>query len=1393
MKRFFIVAVTILLIVFFTFPASGFAGTEGAVSETTAPTTVSPPETTAPTSVTAILDITTSSIQEVTTTTTAAETSLPADTSEPVIVLNGGFVINLKIGETFTDPGAAATDNLDLTVAVITTGTVNTNFAGTYIISYNASDAAGNAAATVTRTVNVTSVAAVVTDKPDYLPADYVIVKGSGWLPGETVKLDFHETLIDLFQQTNSYYAVADSSGNISDLQYLIELRHLGASFVLTATGLTSGLTAQAMFTDATQTFPIFSPYQGAVDFGTQLYITATNADQIYYTTDGTDPKNSSTSVEYKKPIIMDKDFTIKAFATRKDYTDSSTASGVYTIKYYTVTFDKNGGLTEASPRTISGIIIGGTVETLPAPPTKNSYLFNGWNTKIDGTGIAFNETTPVTASIKVYAQWTPLYSVPYSKNSATGGLIPIDSNSYISGSTVKVLGNTGGLFKTNYIFSGWNTQGDGKGTSYAPGQTFVITSNTILFAQWGTGYTLAYNSNGGTGSQSDGSSPYASGSTATVLGAGTMAKTNYVFAGWNTESNGTGTNYSQGAEFIISSNTILYAKWTPVTYTVTYNSNGGDTEASPASKSEITSGENVGTLPVPPTRAGYLFNGWNTLSNGTGSAFTAATVILSNITAYAQWIEAVVKVSDASGIYGGIINLIATISPADSGKTINFTLNGAAVGSAITNEIGVATLTSVNLAGINSGTYPTGVGATYFSSSDSAQLIVSKITPVITWSNPDDITYSTALGSKQLNATASTVGTFVYSPLDGTILNEGSGQSLSVTFIPTDSDNYNSAVKTVLLSVVKANQIITFANPGNKTYGDAAFDLAASSTSGLPVNFSIISGPAALDGASLTITGVGNVVIRASQAGNSNYNAADNIDQTISVGKAIITVTADAKSKVYGESDPELTFTSSDPKAVFTGSLSRDEGESIGDYTINSTLSAGNNYSINYISANLTIKPAQLTVSADAKSKIYGEADPELTYQITSGSLVKGDSFTGSLTRAEGENIGNYAIGQGTLSLSKNYEIKYIDGTLTINPKVLTVTVDNSSKIYGSENPVFTIQYSGFVKGDNPSSLKTQPIIKTDATAISPVGKYTINASGASLSNYKIDYKPGILIINRAVLIISTNNALRLYGETNPVFTVQYSGFVLEDTLSSLTLQPVIKTNATQASPAGIYLINASGASSPNYKIYYKPGILIIDRAILIITANNASRQFGEKNPVFTVQYSGFVLEDTSSSLILQPVLKTTATQTSLAGTYPINASGAFSFNYKIYYKPAILTVTYYWYGFLQPINTADTKSVFKLGSTIPVKFKIDGDVPKKTVAKISFSKIGNISSSFSVNEAVSKGEATTGTLFRYSAANDQYIYNLNTKNLTAGEYTIKAMLDDGKEYSVNILLSAK
>ncbi len=72
------------------------------------------------------------------------------------------------------------------------------------------------------------------------------------------------------------------------------------------------------------------------------------------------------------------------------------------------------------------------------------------------------------------------------------------------------------------------------------------------------------------------------------------------------------------------------------VIYTITFDTNGGNTEASPPDQGVI-SGAQIATLPTPPARSGYTFIGWNTQANGSGTAFTAATEVTDSMTVYAQ------------------------------------------------------------------------------------------------------------------------------------------------------------------------------------------------------------------------------------------------------------------------------------------------------------------------------------------------------------------------------------------------------------------------------------------------------------------------------------------------------------------------------------------------------------------------------------------------------------------------------------------------------------------------------------------------------------------------------------------------------------------------------------
>ncbi|MBL7870766.1 MAG: choice-of-anchor D domain-containing protein, partial [Cyclobacteriaceae bacterium] len=180
-----------------------------------------------------------------------------------------------------------------------------------------------------------------------------------------------------------------------------------------------------------------------------------------------------------------------------------------------------------------------------------------------------------------------------------------------------------------------------------------------------------------------------------------------------------------------------------------------------------------------------------------------------------------------------------------------------------------------------------------------SGTLTITKATPVVSWSNPASITYGTALSATQLNATASVAGSFAYTPASGTILNAGAGQVLSVNFTPTDITNYNSVNgTTVTITVLKANPIITWANPASITYGTALSATQLNATAS-------VAGSFAYTPASGTIlnAGAGQVLsVNFTPTDITNYNSVNGTTVTITVLKANPIITwANPASITYG------------------------------------------------------------------------------------------------------------------------------------------------------------------------------------------------------------------------------------------------------------------------------------------------------------------------------------------------------------------------------------------------------------------------------------------------------------------------------------------------------------
>jgi len=565
---------------------------------------------------------------------------------------------------------------------------------------------------------------------------------------------------------------------------------------------------------------------------------------------------------------------------------------------------------------------------------------------------------------------------------------------------------------------------------------------------------------------------------------------------------------------------------------------------------------------------------------------------------------------------------------------------------------------------------------------------------PTLTWTNPADITYGTALSGTQLNASATynstnVPGTFTYLSPSGTFLTAGSNQTISVTFTPSNTNNFLPVTTSVVLNVSQAPLTIT-ANNTNKIYGASLPTFTASYSGFVNGDTASSLGTAVTLGTAATVSSpIGIYAITASGAAETNYFITQ-VNGTLTVTTAPLTITANNTNKAYGAALPTFTasyagFVNGDTAASLTTPVTLGTSASvsspIGTYTITASGATDTNYAITLVNGLLTVNPTALTITASNTNKVYGAALPTFTASYT--GFVNGDTATSLTTpvtlgtsASASSPIGTYTI-TASGATDTNYSITLVNGVLTVDPAALTITANNTNKVYGAPLPTFTASYSGFVNGDTASSLGTAVTLGTAASASSPIGAYAITASGAVGTNYSITQVAGTLTITTAPLTITAVDKSKVYGAALPAFTASYSGFVNSDATNNLTTQVTLATSATSSSPLGTYAITASGAVGTNYSITHVAGTLTVTAATINITANDNSKAYGAGLPVFTASYSGFVLSQTTNDLTSIATLATTATSTSDAGTYPITASGASSTNYTFSYVGGTLTIT--------------------------------------------------------------------------------------------------------------------
>ena len=325
------------------------------------------------------------------------------------------------------------------------------------------------------------------------------------------------------------------------------------------------------------------------------------------------------------------------------------------------------------------------------------------------------------------------------------------------------------------------------------------------------------------------------------------------------------------------------------------------------------------------------------------------------------------------------------------------------------------------------------------------------------------------------------------------------------------------------------------------------------------------------------------------------------------------VVITVKECTREYGATNPKFEYTTKG--AAISGKPTISCGATatspVGTYpiTVSYTKAEGESMlNITCVNGSMTITKAPLTITAKSYTIKRGEEMPTLEATYTGLKNRETDTvFTKKpviSTVAKPDTLpGTYPI-VASGAEAKNYEMSYVDGTLTITDDV-TVTANSYTRVYGDDNPTFEFTSEG-------ATLSGTPAITCSATATSPVGTYDIVIAKGDITNSTVTCVNGTLTITKAPLTITAKSYTIKQGRALPTLEAEYSGFKNNETDTVFTKKPIVSTNATSDSEPGTYDITVSGAEATNYEMTYVNGILTItkktesfDGIVLVVEEN--------------------------------------------------------------------------------------------------------------------------------------------------------------------------------------------
>jgi gliding motility-associated-like protein len=338
--------------------------------------------------------------------------------------------------------------------------------------------------------------------------------------------------------------------------------------------------------------------------------------------------------------------------------------------------------------------------------------------------------------------------------------------------------------------------------------------------------------------------------------------------------------------------------------------------------------------------------------------------------------------------------------------------------------------------------------------------LVVNKASQTITFAPLADAVYGddpvtpVVSSDSGLEITLESSDASVATISDGMIVITGAGTA-QITASQAGDQNYEPAENvTVTLNVNKADQTLTFTIPASVTYGAAAINAGASSSSGLAITWSSDNSSVAevIDG-QLYIRGAGEALITAGQAGDSNYNPATDVSSALTVSKASLTFTADDLSKNYMSANPELTFTVTgfvydddiddlDELPEITTNAYQDS--EVGTYNITFTGGSDDNYDFTFESGTLTVtKIQQIIVITNSTAELLMNSTFQMGATSTSGLPVLFESLQPDIASVEGSILTGRAAGTATIRVYNDGDVNYAPAEETFEVRITTTHRD--------------------------------------------------------------------------------------------------------------------------------------------------------------------------------------------------------------------------------------------------------------------------------------------------------------------------------------------------------------